>query len=69
MRIQEQSKKNTGCQFAGQLACKCNQDCVKNTGTSSSNLYAAEFMLYAFHFAHEIEAPVNIIMKRKPTNR
>jgi hypothetical protein len=75
MRIQEQTKKGAGCTFighvghAGQPACKCSQGCVKIAGTSSSNLYAAEFMLYAFHFAHEMEAPVTIIMKRKLTNR
>ena len=69
MRIQEQSKKNTGCKFAGQPACKCDQGCVKNAGIASSNLYAAEFMLYAFHFAHQMEAPVSIIMKRKLVNR
>ena len=69
MRIQEQSKKSTGCMSAGQPACKCSQGCTKNAGIAPSNLYAAEFMLYAFHFAQEMEAPVSIIMKRKLTNR
>ena len=78
MRIQEQTKKRTGCTFMGhaghaghadQGACQCSHGCVKIAGTSSSNLYAAEFMLYAFHFAHEMEAPVTIILKRKLTNR
>ena len=65
MRIQEQGKKSPGCRFMGQQACKCGQGCVKITGTATSNLYAAEFMLYAFHFAHEMESPVSIINKSK----
>ena len=69
MRIQEQSKVSTGCMFASQPACKCSQGCVKNAGIDPSNLYAAEFMLYAFHFAHQMEAPVSIIMKKTRTNR
>ena len=69
MRIQEQNKKSTGCMFASQPACKCSHGCAKNAGIAPSNLYAAEFMLYAFHFAQEMESPVPIIMKRKLTNQ
>lgn len=64
MRIQEQREKSAVCRFAGQLTCRCGQGCAKTGGgTAASNLYAAEFMLYAFHFAKELEAPGKIIGK------
>ena len=69
MRIQEQPKNRTGCKLSGQASCKCCEACAKNASTPSSNLYAAEFMLYAFHFARELEAPVNHIKKSKRANR
>lgn len=59
MRMQQHSK-SAVCLFAGHPACKCAHACVKAVATATpSNLYAAEFMLYAFHFANELDTPVN----------
>jgi len=61
MRMQQQRTQYTGCRFASQSMCNCGHCAKAVTTPASSNLYAAEFMLYAFHFGKEPEAPGKVI--------